>query len=653
MALVALLLLAPAITTQAQFAYDTQNGVVTITGYVGSGGSVTIPASINGLPVTSIGGNAFFSQTNVTALIVPDSVTNIGAVAFLGCRNLSHVALGHGVSSIGDYAFCATDLTGVAIPESVQSIGIEAFQCFSLTAISVDPANPFYSSSNGVLFDKAQTTLVEYPSGLIGGCTIPDGVTSIGADAFAACTNLTSVTIGNSVTNIGEDAFAGTALASVTIPSSVVTIGAEAYRFATLLTNVTFGAGVASIGEGAFEYTALSSVTIPDSVFNIGDLAFYGCAPLAGVVIGNGVTNIGDQALSQCPALAVITVGQGNSAYSSLGGVLFDKNQKRLLQHPLDQTRTNYVIPAGVTNIAIEAFEKDTNLTGVTIPDSVISIDDDAFANTALESVTIPDSVTQIGEFAFSGCSNLVSAMIGDSVTNIGEGAFYDCYGLTSVFFAGDAPAADSSTFYSDEIGGDDSMAMIYYLGDTVGWSNTFATLPAVALDMPPQFGSTDDSFEYMKVDGRITITRYLGVVAALTIPGMIDGLPVASIRDYAFFEAPLTSVIIPQGMVSIGNGAFKGAGLVSVGVPGSVTNIGAYAFSSATLRNVFFGGPPPSLVMTLLPTMFIMVSRRLTPRQPIIYPMPSAGATPSPACRPWSYARRLSSAQRMMAWST
>jgi len=147
---------------QSQVLYQTVGGGITMSLYVGAGGSVVIPAAINGLPVTSIGPNAF-NDTSVTSVTIPAGVTNIGGDAFINCG--------------------------------------------SLTAIVVDTNNPVFSSMNGVLFDKSQATLVAFPGGLGGSYTIPGSVTSIGAAAFCCCSNLTSVIIPASLTNIGAYGF--------------------------------------------------------------------------------------------------------------------------------------------------------------------------------------------------------------------------------------------------------------------------------------------------------------------------------------------------------------------------------------------------------------------------------------------------------------
>ena len=227
--LLLLLLTLPA-AVQAQFTYTTNNGTITITGYAGPGGAVAIPDTIASLPVTSIGGSAFAGCTSLTSVTIPNSVTSIGVAAFYFCNSLTNVTIGDSVTSIGSgafyfcrsltevtipnsvtsigfQAFFACSLTSVTIPDSVTSIGVPAFVGSNLIAITVDTNNPAYSSVAGVLFNKSQTTLVEYPAVKAGSYTIPNGVTSIGTNAFYAHYSLTDVTFPNSVTDIGDEAF--------------------------------------------------------------------------------------------------------------------------------------------------------------------------------------------------------------------------------------------------------------------------------------------------------------------------------------------------------------------------------------------------------------------------------------------------------------
>ena len=229
--LIALLLLAVR-TAQAQFMYTVNPGGsgITITGYTGSGGVVTIPSEINSRSVTSLGTNSFAFNSSLTSVTIPNSVTSIGSEAFLNCNNLSNVTIGTNVTNIGDYAFDGTSLTSINIPGSVANIGVGLLSfCTSLTAINVNTNNPAYVSLAGVLFNKRATSLIEYPAGKVGTFyTIPDSVTSIEDDAFDECTNLTSLTIPESVTNIGDGAFGlCISLSSLTIPNSVTSLGQE------------------------------------------------------------------------------------------------------------------------------------------------------------------------------------------------------------------------------------------------------------------------------------------------------------------------------------------------------------------------------------------------------------------------------------------
>jgi len=259
-----------------------------------------------------------------SSYVIPNSVTSIGGQAFYNCTSLTNVTIPNSVSAIGDGAFSGcTNLPSVTIGNSVTSIGTTMYSgpfdgCTSLTNVSVVAANPALSSLNGVLFDKAQTTLIIFPPGRGGSYVIPVSVTNIGVRAFASCTRLTNVTIGNSVTNIGFGAFSGcTNLTSATIPNSVTNIADRAFENCTSLAIATIGNGVISIGGRAFyRCTSLTSATIPDSVTQIGTTLYAGgggsafayCTSLTNVIIGNSVINIGSGAFSACSNLTRLTI---------------------------------------------------------------------------------------------------------------------------------------------------------------------------------------------------------------------------------------------------------------------------------------------------------------------------------------------------------
>jgi hypothetical protein len=436
---------------QAQFAFTTNSdNTITINGYnTAAGLDAVIPNSTNGYPVTSIGVKAFQYST-VTSVTIPDSVTNIGVAAFVG---------------------------------------------LSLTNISVNVSNLVYSSLSGVLFDKAQATLLQFPGGLGGSYTIPNSVTSIGTGAFAVCTNLTTVTFPNSVNNIETNAFYG----------------------CTRLTNVTFPNSVTSIGISAFEDCySLTNVTIPNSVTNIGVQAFESCTRLTSVTLGNGVTSIESAAFDYCSSL------------------------------------TSMIIPDSVITIFPDAFVNCTSLTNVIIGNGVTRIGDYAFVLcSSLTSVTIGDSVTNIGVYVFEDCLSLFSVTIPASVTNIGDAAFFACGHLTEIYFQGNPPSIPSDAFT-----GVNSALTIYYLPNTIGWGATFDGFPT-ALTPPPNglisVGGLPAVF-YPPADTNYTLqistNPESGNWVAVSNSVVLNCLQITNFSNAAFFRLQAASGSVPSPVI-------------------------------------------------------------------------------------------------------
>ena len=394
--------------------------------------------------VTSIGDYAFYDCTSLTSITIGGSVTSIGDYAFRNCSGLTSITIPNSVTSIGRYAFSWCDrLTSVTIGDSVTSIGDSAFYgCSSLTSINVESGNNYYSSQDGVLFNKTKTEIIRYPAGKTSTTyTIPSSVTSIGGSAFSFCSKLTSITIPNSVTSIGYSAFYDCkSLTSITIPNSVTSIDSLTFYNCSKLTSITIPNSVTSIGYYAFyNCTSLTSITIPNSVTVIPEYAFENCDSLTSITIPNSVTSIGHHAFVSCSKLTSITIGSG---VTSIGSNAFDYcsvlTKVNIIDlkawceiefynsssNPLcyaeklclnDEIVTDLVIPKGITKIENYAFCNCTSLTSVTIPDSVTSIGDCAFSNCSkLISITIPNSVTSIGGYAFSNCTSLEKVNITD-----------------------------------------------------------------------------------------------------------------------------------------------------------------------------------------------------------------------------------------------
>ncbi|MCC8105568.1 MAG: leucine-rich repeat protein, partial [Clostridiales bacterium] len=407
--------------------------------------SVSIPDT-----VTYIGGYSFGECTSLTSVVIPDSVTTIDVYAFVYCTSLSSVTLSSSLTTIAAMMFgSCTSLTSITIPDSVTTIEYDAFNyctsltsvfisaavtsidglafsdCYALSSFTVSEDNEYYSSEGGVLFDKAQTTLLLYPCGKTDtSYTIPSTVTTIEEYAFYYCKNLTSVTIPSSVITIGESAFEGcSGLTSVTIPSSITSMGTMVFCDCSGLTSVTFGSGMTEIPDYTFEYcTSLADIEIPDTVTSIGYMAFRGCTALTAVDTGSGVTLVDDYAFYKCTSLATVTIGKnvvsigtlvfggcsaleaftvadGNMTYSAEDGVLLDADQTSLLLYPIGKSDTSYTIPSTVTTIGSYGF----------------------YGCTILTTITVPTSVTAVEDYAFSGCKKLTAVYYEGSQTDYDE----------------------------------------------------------------------------------------------------------------------------------------------------------------------------------------------------------------------------------------
>jgi hypothetical protein len=274
-ALLALLLFLTrfAVAKAEDYLYDTDAGGITITGYTGPGGALSIPGAINGLAVTSIADSAFARLDRLVSVLIPDGVSSISGNAFSDCTGLTNIVLGAGVASIGAGAFSGcTDLASITLGNGVTDVGDFAFgNCDSLKAIVIPEG------------------VIRIGYGAFSGCntltnvTIPDSVISIGDNLFLGCTHLVRVTIGNGVSDLGRDVFSGcTRLAIITVaPQNAAYSSLDGVLFnQNRTTLIAYPAGKAA-GE---------AYTVPDSVTSVGAAAFLGCEGLIRVTVGNSVT---------------------------------------------------------------------------------------------------------------------------------------------------------------------------------------------------------------------------------------------------------------------------------------------------------------------------------------------------------------------------
>ena len=284
------------------------DGTVEISKYIGSDKEITIPDTIDGKKVTSIGNYVFEHCIGLESITIPENITNIENMAFHICTNLE--------------------------------------------SINVDVNNNIYSSIDGVLFNKEQDKIIFFPDNRFDSYEIPDSVTSIGDMAFYGCDNLTNIIIPDSVTSIGNGAFYGCYnLTNIIIPDSVTSIENYAFSGCANFTSITIPDSVTSIGESAFSACfILTSITIPDSVTSISDETFSKCYKLTDIIIPNSVTSIGNMAFYACVNLTNITIP---NSVTSIGNKAFYGCTNL----------TSITIPKSVTSIGDYTFTDCNNLT--------------------------------------------------------------------------------------------------------------------------------------------------------------------------------------------------------------------------------------------------------------------------------------------------
>ena len=361
--------------------------------------SAQIKGNKNYKKIMRFGSDALKSEINniLTALYYIDKNNIDDAADFIKKHSIEVISIGNSVTSIGRWAF---------------------YGCEKLKSFNVNSGNPKYSSIDGVLFDKDKSTLIKYPCGKNETeYIIPDSVKKIECDAFDECKSLKSVTIGNSVKNI------------------------KYVDFDCCKNLKTF-----TVNSGNSEYSSVDGVLFDKDKST---LIKYPCGKNeTKYIIPDSVKDIDLRAFDGCKSLKIFTVNSGNSEYSSVDGVLFDKNKSTLIKYPCGKKETKYIIPNSVKTIEDRAFDGCKNLKSVTIGNSVTSIGDDAFEGCeSLESVTIGNSVTSIGNWAFEGCESLESVTIGNSVTSIGDCAFWGCESLTSINIPDSVTSIGDSAF--------------------------------------------------------------------------------------------------------------------------------------------------------------------------------------------------------------
>ncbi|MCR5479774.1 MAG: leucine-rich repeat domain-containing protein [Ruminococcus sp.] len=495
----------------------------------------------------------YANRANITSVEITDSITSIGNYAFEECTGLTSVTLPDSLTSIGSYAFRhCTGLTSINIPKNVTSIGSDAFYaCTGITNVYclANPTNLTWTDGDCddfiLPYPQRKTTRCHVPAAYLSGYNSKYNKDSVGKGGTDV-----NVTFVDDIQLCGDSAYW-----SFDSETGKLTIGGTGamydytsdsnvpwYANRPNITSVEIADGITSIGNYAFEEcTGLTSVTLPDSLTSIGVYAFYDCECLTSITLPDSLTSIGDVAFYYCTGLKSVT------------------------------------IPDSVTSIGVYAFWNCTSLTSITIPDGVTSIGDYVFYNcTGLTSVTLPDGVTSIGQKAFQYCTGLTSINIPKNVTSIGIDAFYDCTNITDVYcYADPANLTWNDGDCDDFIRPQNSKTTVCHvpeehIGDynSEKFSNVNVTFKAIN---PTGECGEDATWEYDLETNKLTISG---------TGSMYDYDP--NNQPWYNYKDNITSVVIEDGITSIGNSAFNScAKLTSVSIPDSVKSIGNYAFDS------------------------------------------------------------------------
>lgn len=347
---------------------------LSITGYTGGLGSVTLPSRINGELVTEIAEYAFFGSETLLEITLPSTLKRIGDYAFAESR-IGKVTVGNGVTSIGAYAFNECfELSSITLGTGLTTIGEGAFAyCQALTSVKIPakvttlPTDAFHSCTalTEVTLPSALTTI---ESGAFAYCegirliTIPAKATSIADGAFAHCSSLESIRVASSntaykavnnvlfsrdgselclypagkttesytlpvdVRAIRDEALVGARLSSISLNAQLRSIGSRAFKDCELTSvNLDDAASLVSIGEYAFAgCTGLAEIILPDNELNIFDGAFTGCGNLLRVVIPQNVSHIGDNAVPRNRELVIETFADTvGEAYAKANGISY------------------------------------------------------------------------------------------------------------------------------------------------------------------------------------------------------------------------------------------------------------------------------------------------------------------------------------------
>ena len=407
--------------------------------------SVILPATL-----TALGRSSFNSCSCLTSIIIPSSVTSIGYAEFVGCSSLTSVDIPSGVTLINTYTFYnCTSLKSITIPTAVSYIGYCAFAYDdALTSFQVASDNPYFSSLDGVLFDKSQKKILSYPGGRNSVYQIPDGVNVVDTAAFEGLWVMHNITIPSSVTTLSQEAFYWCQnLKTIDIPASVTSIGGYAFYYCIGLTSITLHSSPVNLSasDSVFKYIDKSACVL---YVPIGTKTAYQAA--AQWKDFNNIVELTSKTVNVTAGGlygALTSTELSNTTSLKITGTIDARDFKTMRDNMpvltnLDISGVNIQSYSGTdgtittinyypdNTIPLNAFysnntnQSKTSLKSVNFPVSLTTIGSAAFNQCGLTSVIIPNGVTTVEDYAFTGCQNLGSVSIPATLSSIGLFSF-------------------------------------------------------------------------------------------------------------------------------------------------------------------------------------------------------------------------------------
>ena len=531
---------------------------------------VVLPESL-----TTLGSRSFESCQSLKTIKIPSGVTTIPFQCFLECSSLESVTIPDGVTTIGGNAFFGCSLKELTLPSTITTIGSEVFTYKNrFQSITCNATTPPSLGKNAFNYNISTTVKVPLSSiaayrqaegwknftNYYGGEVIADGITyridENDAMVAAAEATLTEANIPSSVEFEGNQ-------------YPVIKINDEVFSGNTNLTTVTLPEGLVEIGVSAFkECKNLESVTLPESLTTLEGEVFRGCQSLKIVKIPSKVTAIPDHCFEGCSSLESVTIPEG---VTDIGAYAFSCCNLNAL-----------TLPESLEAIGSIAFDGNRSLKSVNIPAKVKTIESYAFASCGLTDLVIQEGVQVIEEYTFIN-NSLKNLTLPSTITSIGKSVFYDNFDLESIICNAATPPTLGDNAFDSDIKPDVKVPIssIAAYKQANGWK-----------DFSNYYGGdvVNNGITYRIDENGATITAAEATLAEANIPSAVEfegnQHPVKKINDNVFSgNTNLTAVTLPEGLVEIGASAFKGCqNLASVTLPESLTTVGNYAFNDCRL---------------------------------------------------------------------